>query len=87
MTDNTAGRRGKSPRTDAEWARDIQRRVEQLEDSTSVRIGDWVLNVVNGDLVATTTGTRVVLGAATATASVAMSAVQGRTTSTGTAAQ
>lgn len=87
MTDNTAGRRGRPPRTDPEWARDIQRRIEALEDSTSVRIGDWVLNVVNGDLIATTRGTTVVLGEATATASVTRSAMSGRGESTGTTGQ
>lgn len=87
MTDNTAGRRGRPPRTDPEWARDIQRRIEALEDSTSVRIGDWVLNVVNGDLIATCPGTRVVLGEASATATVTRSAMQGRGESSGTAGQ
>jgi hypothetical protein len=78
LTDNTAGRRGRPPRTDPEWARDIQRRIEALEDSTSVRIGDWVLNVVNGNLIATTRGTVVVLGHATATTLVTRSAMPGR---------
>lgn len=87
MTDNTAGRRGRPPRTDAEWARDIQRRLEALEDSTSVRIGDWVLNVVNGDLIATRPGTRVVLGEATSTALVTRAAMTGRGEANGTTGQ
>lgn len=69
MTDNTAGRRGRAPRTDAEWARDIQRRIEALEDSTSVRIGPWVLNFKDNKLIATTKGTTVVLAEAGGTAS------------------
>lgn len=84
MTDNTAGRRGRPPRTDVEWARDIQRRLEALEDSTSVRIGDWVLNVKDGDLIATTIGTTVVLGKATGRAAVARSALESRGQSAGT---
>jgi len=87
MTDNTVGRRGRPPRTDMEWARDIQRRVEALEDSVSVRIGPWVLNVKDGDLIASTPGTTVVLASATTTAVVGRSAMQGRGESTGTAGQ
>jgi hypothetical protein len=70
-----------------EWARDIQRRVEALEDSVSVRIGPWVLNVKDGDLIASTPGTTVVLASATTTAVVGRSAMQGRGESTGTAGQ
>lgn len=54
-------RRGRPPRTDAEWAREIQRRVEALESSTSVRVGDWVLNARGKDLIATSPGNKVVL--------------------------
>jgi hypothetical protein len=88
MTDNTAGRRGRPPRTDPEWARDIQRRVEALEDSVSVRIGDWVLNVRDGDLVATTmSGVTVVLAERPTTASATRTAMSGRGEATGTASQ
>lgn len=88
MTDNTAGRRGRPPRTDPEWARDIQRRVEALEDSVSVRIGDWVLNVKNGDLIATTmSGVSVVLAESPSTALTARTAMSGRGESTGTPSQ
>ena len=34
----------KPPRSDAEWARGTQRRVESLENPTSQRAGDWVLS-------------------------------------------
>ena len=79
MTDNTPGRRGRPPRTDPEWARDIQRRVEALEDSTSVRIGDWVLNVKDGNLVASTmSGVTVVLAESPTTAATNRSAMPGR---------
>ena len=79
MTDNPPGRRGRPPRTDPEWARDIQRRVEALEDSTSVRIGDWVLNVKDGNLVASTmSGVTVVLAESPTTAATNRSAMPGR---------
>ncbi len=88
MTDNTAGRRGRPPRTDPEWARDIQRRVEALEDSISVRIGDWVLNVKDGDLIASTmSGVSVVLAESPSTASTARTAMSGRGEATGTPSQ
>ncbi|MFR9773026.1 hypothetical protein [Nocardia sp. SC052] len=32
------------PATDAEWARDTTRRLESLENPTSVRVGPWVLS-------------------------------------------
>lgn len=84
MTDNTIGRRGRPPRTDPEWARDIQRRVEALEDSVSVRIGPWVLNVKDGDLIATSPGAEpVVLARSTATTSAARTSMSGRGESAG----
>ena len=79
MTDNTIGRRGRPPRTDPEWARDIQRRIEALEDSVSVRVGPWVLNVKDGDLIATSPGTEpVVIARSTSSARVARSALESR---------
>lgn len=55
-------RRGRAPRTDAEWAREMQRRIASLESATSVRIGPWVLSVgEDGQLIATTAGKKVVL--------------------------
>ena len=79
MTDNTPGRRGRPPRNDPEWARDIQRRVEELENSTSVRIGNWVLNVRNGNLVASTmSGVTVVLAESPTTTATTRSAMPGR---------
>jgi hypothetical protein len=35
---------GRPPRTDAEWARDTQRRLDKAENPTAVRIGEWVLS-------------------------------------------
>lgn len=61
MANTPISRRGRAPRTDSEWAREIQRRVETLESSPSVRIGPWVLNARDGDLIATTKGSSVVL--------------------------
>jgi len=80
MTDNTAGRRGRPPRTDPEWARDIQRRVEALEGSRNVRIGDWVLSM-NKDgalVVSTMSGVTVVLAESPTTAATTRSAMPGR---------
>ena len=80
MTDNTPGRRGRPPRNDPEWARDIQRRVEELEGSRSVRIGDWVLNQNrNGDLIASTmSGVTIVLAESPTTALTTRAAMPGR---------
>jgi hypothetical protein len=59
---NTPSRRGRAPRTDAEWAREMQRRISSLESATSVRIGPWVLSVGDdGGLIATSEGRKVVL--------------------------
>ncbi len=76
--------RGRAPRTDAEWARDIQRRIEALESATTLRIGAWVLSVVNGHLVASRPGTApVVLAESTFTALAAQTALTGRGEATG----
>ncbi len=41
------------PKTDAEWARDTSRRIEQVENATSVRVGPWVLSTSpDGHLIA-----------------------------------
>lgn len=59
---NMPARRGRAPRTDAEWAREMQRRIASLESATTVRIGAWVLSVgEDGQLVATAAGRKVVL--------------------------
>lgn len=48
-------RRG--PRTDAEWARDVASRLRRLEaPSETLRIGQWVVSVVDGELVAVAPG-------------------------------
>jgi hypothetical protein len=43
MANSLPGRRGRAPRTDPEWAREIQRRLAALEQATTLRIGPWVL--------------------------------------------
>ncbi|UYL88139.1 minor tail protein [Gordonia phage Evaa] len=40
------------PQTDAEWARDVQKRLDALDNQTSTRIGEWVLASRGGELVA-----------------------------------
>lgn len=84
MTTIVPGRRGKPPRTDAEWAREIQRRLEALESATTLRIGAWVLSVNSaGDLIASTAGSTVILAATPQTGITARSALEGRGSSTG----
>lgn len=43
---------GKSPTTDAQWAREVAQRLARLEDSTTVRIGPWVISSIDGALTA-----------------------------------
>lgn len=57
---------GKAPRTDAEWAREVERRFKALENPTTIRLGEWVIQVVDGELVATAPGRSVALTAALA---------------------
>ena len=59
MANSLPGRRGRAPRTDPEWAREMQRRLAALEQSNTMRVGDWVLNsTVDGHLTATAPGGR-----------------------------
>lgn len=79
MTAIMPGRRGKPPRTDAEWAREVQRRLEALESATTLRIGVWVLSVNSaGDLIASTAGGTVILAATPQTGITTRSALEGR---------
>lgn len=59
---------GSSPRSDAGWARDVERRLRQLETPRSVRMGPWMISVspISGDLVADhiPSGSREVIAAA-----------------------
>lgn len=57
----TFNKRGRGARNDAEWARDIQHRLERLEAATNVRVGGWVLNEQDGQLIATAKGQRILL--------------------------
>ena len=41
---------GKAPTTDAEWAREVSRRLGQLEATTTARVGPWVISSVDGVL-------------------------------------
>lgn len=47
---------GKPPRTDAQWARDVEQRLNALESASTVRVGNWVLTSQNGNLQATAPG-------------------------------
>lgn len=47
---------GKSPRTDAQWARDVEQRLKQLEQKTTVRVGEWTLTSRDGNLQASAPG-------------------------------
>ena len=42
--------------SDAEWAREVQRRLDALDRPQSIRIGDWVIAARDGELVATAPG-------------------------------
>lgn len=53
MTDTRLGR---SPRSDKELVREIDRRLKALERSQTARIGPWVLSAPNGRLLATRPG-------------------------------
>lgn len=46
---------GRKPDTDAQWARDVEKRLQTLEaGGRAVRIGEWVIADRDGKLVATT---------------------------------
>ncbi|SON63382.1 hypothetical protein MSIMFI_04912 [Mycobacterium simulans] len=47
---------GRTPRTGAEWARDVERRLGQLENPRTQRVGPWVLSHRDGALIATRPG-------------------------------
>lgn len=47
---------GKMPRTDAQWARDVEQRLGALESATTVRVGNWVMTSQDGNLQATAPG-------------------------------
>lgn len=49
------------PKSDAEWARNTESRLLGLEQPRSVRVGQWVINSVDGKLVATRPGEKIVL--------------------------
>ena len=53
---------GKPPTSDAEWARNTERRVAHLESPNTVRIGPWVISSQDGDLIATKPGEEIVFG-------------------------
>ena len=56
------------PKSDAEWARKVERRLRRLENPRSMRMGNWMVSVspVTGNLVADhiPTGRRATLAAA-----------------------
>lgn len=53
---------GKPPTSDAEWARNTERRVAHLESPNTVRIGPWVISSEDGTLIATKPGDRIEFG-------------------------
>lgn len=47
------GGHGSRPANDAEWARQVEKRLRALENPTSIRMGAWTISVGQfGDLVA-----------------------------------
>ena len=54
---------GQPPQTDAEWARNVERRLRQLESPNTARVGPWVLSAPDGDLIATKPGELIEIGA------------------------
>ena len=46
----------KTPQTDAEWARNTERRLRSLEDARTLRVGQWVISDAEGALTATKPG-------------------------------
>lgn len=53
---------GTPPAGDAEWARDTEKRIRQLESPNTMRIGPWVISSRDGDLIATKPGEEIVFG-------------------------
>lgn len=54
---------GQPPTSDAEWARETEKRLRQLESPNTVRVGPWVISSQEGELVATKPGEELILGA------------------------
>jgi hypothetical protein len=52
---------GKAPADDVELLRDVLARLRALERATTVRVGSWVLSEIDGEVVASKAGQRVVL--------------------------
>lgn len=68
---------GRTPRSDKEFIRDINRRITALERSKTARIGEWVLSDQNGALTATKPGEALAVGQAAAPEVVDLSAPRG----------
>ncbi|ART68211.1 hypothetical protein BTO20_06095 [Mycobacterium dioxanotrophicus] len=66
-------------RTDQEWARQISRRLDVLENPRSLRVSDWVINSVDGKLIATRPGQSVNLDNPTGPVSVDLGSLRGFT--------
>ncbi|ORA38120.1 DUF7257 domain-containing protein [Mycobacterium aquaticum] len=67
------------PRTDQEWARQISRRLDVLENPRSLRVSDWVINSVDGKLIATRPGQSVDLDNPAGPVSVDLGSLRGFT--------
>ncbi|UVT31460.1 minor tail protein [Mycobacterium phage Mask] len=57
-------RLGRAPRSEAEWAREIDRRLKKVERSQTTRVGNWVLSEQDGRPVLTRPGESMEVGAA-----------------------
>lgn len=68
---------GRAARTDAEWARDTNRRLAALENPDAARVGEWVISSKNGQLVATKQGDQIIIGNSEVTATEFTDAIRG----------
>ncbi|WP_064442260.1 hypothetical protein [Hoyosella altamirensis] len=44
----SVNKRERKPNTDAEWSRDVQRRLDDAENPESARLGDWTMSTQDG---------------------------------------
>lgn len=67
------------PQTDAEWARNTEKRLRLLESPRTVRIGPWVIGSVDGTLVATKPGEELDVGGTSTTSTTVDLSTRGTT--------
>lgn len=68
---------GRAPRSDAEWARDTNRRLDALENPDTARVGEWVISSTGGQLIATKQGDQVIIGNSEVSATEFTDAIRG----------